>query len=58
MEQLETYHVKNLDPVQLNNIEGGNPVRIVLGVITTVISLGKAGDQAVEWFLHGWNNPN
>ena len=58
MEQLETYHVKNLDPIQINKIEGGNPVRVVLGVITAIISLGKAGDQAFEWFLQGWNNPN
>jgi hypothetical protein len=58
MKQLETYHVKNLEPIQKVKIEGGNPIRVVLGVVTTIISLGKAGDQAVEWFLEGWNNPN
>lgn len=58
MEKLETYGVKYLDPVQIIKIEGGNPIRVVLGVITTVISLGKAGDQAIDWFLDGWNNPN
>ena len=58
MEQLEIYGVKPLDPNQLIKTEGGNPIRVVLGVITTVISLGKAGDQAMDWFLDGWNNPN
>lgn len=58
MEQLEYYGVKTLDPNQISKTEGGNPIRVAFGVITTIISLGKAGDQAVDWFLEGWNNPN
>lgn len=41
----------------LISINGGHPVLVVLGVITTGIALGKAMDQAGQWFLDGWNNP-
>lgn len=41
----------------LMTIKGGHPVLVVLGVITTGIALGKALDQAGQWFLDGWNNP-
>ena len=41
----------------LSKIRGGHPVLVVLGVVTTVVSLGRALDQAGQWFLEGWNNP-
>ena len=43
---------------ELKTVSGGHPVLVVLGVITTVVSVGKALDQAGEWFMDGWNNPN
>ncbi len=58
MKQLECYGVVTLDSIQKAEINGGNPIRVVLGLVTTIISLGKAADQATEWFLDGWNNPN
>lgn len=42
---------------ELVEIKGGNPIFVGLGVLTTMISLGKAADQAGEWFMQGWNNP-
>jgi len=58
MKQLEYYGVITLDPMQKAEINGGNPIRVALGLVTMIISLGKAADQATEWFLDGWNNPN
>ncbi len=58
MKQLECYGVTTLDPIQKSEINGGNPIRVVLGLVAMIISLGKAADQATEWFLDGWNNPN
>jgi hypothetical protein len=58
MKQLKCYGVKMLDPIQKVEIQGGNPIRVVFGLVATIISLGKAADQATEWFLDGWNNPN
>jgi hypothetical protein len=58
MKQLQYYGVKELDLIQKVKIEGGNPIRVALGLISTIISVGKALDQAGEWFLDGWNNPN
>jgi hypothetical protein len=58
MKQLQNYGVQELDLIQKVKIEGGNPIRVALGLISTVISVGKALDQAGEWFLDGWNNPN
>ena len=46
-----------LKTTDLANIKGGHPVLVVLGVITTGVSLGRALDQAGQWFLEGWNNP-
>ena len=58
MKQLKSYGVISLDPIQKIEIKGGNPIRVVIGLVATIISLGKAADQATEWFLDGWNNPN
>jgi len=58
MKQLEYYGVITLDPMQKAEINGGNPIRVALGLVTMIISLGKAADQATGWFLDGWNNPN
>jgi hypothetical protein len=58
MKQLQYYGVKELDLIQKVKIEAGNPIRVALGLISTIISVGKALDQAGEWFLDGWNNPN
>jgi len=58
MKQLQNYGVQELDLIQKVKIEGGNQIRVALGLISTVISVGKALDQAGEWFLDGWNNPN
>ena len=46
-----------LETTDLSRIKGGHPVLVVLGVITTGVSLGRALDQAGQWFLEGWNNP-
>ena len=58
MKQLECYGVITLDPIQKTEIKGGNPIRVVVGLVATIISLGRAADQATGWFLDGWNNPN
>lgn len=58
MKQLNYYRVESLDQFQKTKIQGGNPIVPVLAVIGTIISTGKAMDQASEWFLEGWNNPN
>lgn len=49
--------MKELKRNELVEIKGGNPILVGLGVLTTMISLGKAADQAGEWFMEGWNNP-
>ncbi len=46
-----------LDKTDLSKIRGGHPVLVALGVVTTVVSLGRALDQAGQWFLDGWNSP-
>lgn len=38
-------------------IQGGNPILVGMGVISTIIALGKAADQASEWFVSGWKHP-
>lgn len=58
MKQLQFYGVKELNMNQKIKTDGGNPIRVALGLISAVISIGKAVDQASEWFLDGWNNPN
>ena len=58
MKQLKCYGVITLDPIQKAEINGGNPIRVALGLVALIISLAKGADQATEWFLDGWNNPN
>ena len=55
-------NVSNYDAValtasQMSKTKGGHPILVTLGVITTLVSVGKAVDQAGQWFLEGWNNP-
>ena len=57
MEKLIEHGAIEIDKKNLSNIKGGHPVLVVLGVVTTVVSLGRALDQAGQWFLDGWNNP-
>ena len=57
MKQLNEHGIIKLKTKDLSAIKGGHPVLVVLGVITTGVSLGRALDLAGEWFLEGWNNP-
>jgi len=57
MEKLNEHRIMELKTTDLSRIKGGHPVLVVLGVITTGVSLGRALDQAGQWFLEGWNNP-
>ena len=57
MKQRELLKTRELNRIELMEINGGNPILVGLGVLTTVISLGKAADQAGAWFADGWNNP-
>lgn len=57
MEKLMTNGKTVLNKEDLVAIKGGHPVLVVLGVVTTAVSLGRALDQAGQWFLEGWNNP-
>lgn len=52
------YGTNEISLLELKSTSGGHPLLVVLGVVTTVVSIGKAMDQASEWFLDGWNNPN
>lgn len=52
------YGTKEVPILELKKISGGHPILVVLGVVTTAVSVGKALDQAGQWFLDGWNNPN
>ena len=49
--------MRELNRNELLEIRGGNPILVGLGVLTTLISLGKAADQVGQWFVQGWNNP-
>jgi hypothetical protein len=51
------YQTNELSFKELTTTTGGHPVLVVLGVITTAVSLGRALDQAGQWFLEGWNGP-
>ncbi len=57
MEKLIEHGAIEIDKKSLSNIKGGHPILVVLGVVTTAVSLGRALDQAGQWFLDGWNNP-
>ena len=57
MQQLKAANVIQLKTDELMEIRGGNPILIAMGVVTSLVSFGKAVDQASEWFLDGWNNP-
>lgn len=57
MKQLNEHGIMELKTTDLSNIKGGHPVLVVLGVVTTGVSFGRAMDQASQWFLEGWNNP-
>jgi len=55
-------NVSNYDTValtarQMTKAKGGHPILVTLGVITTLVSVGRAVDQASQWFMEGWNNP-
>lgn len=49
--------MQGLTGAEMLATRGGNPILVGLGVLSTIISLGKAADQASEWFVEGWNNP-
>jgi len=57
MKELEYYGTSELAPSELRKIEGGIPILVVLGVITTAVSVGKILDQIGGWFLKGWSHP-
>lgn len=51
------YGTRELTFDQLAKLQGGHPILVVLGVITTTVSIGRALDQAGQWFLDGWEDP-
>jgi hypothetical protein len=57
MKQTQLMKMRELNRNELLEIRGGNPIFVGLGVLTTMISLGKAADQIGQWFVQGWNNP-
>lgn len=57
MKEVANYGMHELAPEESDKIKGGIPLLVVLGAITTAVSVGKILDQAGEWFLQGWNNP-
>ena len=57
MKQSKLLKMRTLNEHEQLETQGGNPILVGLGVLTTVISLGKAADQAGQWFVQGWNNP-
>jgi len=57
MQKLNDHSIMELNSNKLSQIKGGHPILVVLGVVTTTVSLGRALDQAGQWFLEGWNNP-
>lgn len=57
MKKLENYGMQELASQELRTTEGGLPILVVLGAVTTAVSVGRILDQAGEWFLQGWNNP-
>ncbi len=57
MKEAAYYGMHELAPEELDQIKGGLPILVVLGAVTTAVSVGKILDQVGEWFLQGWNNP-
>lgn len=57
MEKIKDLKVEVLSKSAMLRTRGGNPILVGLGVLSTLIGLGKAADQASEWFVEGWNNP-
>ena len=57
MEQIKELKMQGLNRAEMLETRGGNPILVGLGVLSTIIGLGKAADQASEWFVEGWNNP-
>lgn len=57
MKEVAYYGMHELAPEELDQIKGGLPILVVLGAVTTAVSVGKILDQVGAWFLQGWNNP-
>ena len=57
MKETENYGAKELALCEMKETKGGVPILVVLGAVTTAVSVGKILDQIGEWFLQGWNNP-
>jgi len=57
MRKLTDSGIMELNAKEKTKIKGGHPILFALGVITTAVSLGRALDQAGQWFLEGWNSP-
>ncbi len=57
MKETVYYGIQELAPQELDKIKGGLPILVVLGAVTTAVSVGKILDQVGEWFLQGWNYP-
>ena len=57
MKETANYGIQELASQELYKIKGGVPILVVLGAVTTAVSVGKILDQVGEWFLQGWNNP-
>ncbi len=57
MKEVTYYGMHELAPEESKKIKGGLPILVVLGAVTTAVSVGKILDQVGDWFLQGWNNP-
>jgi len=57
MDKYSSLKLINLSSTEKIEIQGGNPILVGMGVISTIIALGKAADQASEWFVSGWKHP-
>lgn len=57
MDQNKSVNLVEIGKTEKLKTRGGNPILVGLGVLSTLIGLGKAADQASEWFRDGWNNP-
>jgi len=57
MDTHKSWKLIEMSKGEMMQTRGGNPILVGLGVLSTLIGLGKAADQASEWFTEGWNNP-